>query len=66
LEQVNRSTRGEHRDLARRWKQSLVSVLEQENSPDVKEGRLVSLPYPDIDVQRYRGQNHFNPRGMHY
>jgi hypothetical protein len=65
-EKVNLAARDEHRDLTLRWRQSLVSVLEQEHSPDVKDGQLLSLSYPDIDVKRYRGENHFNPRGMHY
>lgn len=65
-EQANLAAQEEHRDLTRQWRQSLVSVLEQENSPDVRDGQLLSLPYPDIDVKRYRGVNHFNPRGMHY
>ena len=63
LEQVDLAE--QDHELARRWRQELVSLLEMENSPDVRDGELVSLPYPEIDVKSCRGENYFNPRGMH-
>jgi arylsulfatase len=66
LEQFNLAAKEQHRDLIRRWRKLLVSVLEQEHNADVQNGKLVSLPYPNIDVKRYQARNYFNPRGMHY
>jgi arylsulfatase len=66
LEQINLAAREQHSDLLHKWRKHLVSVLEQEHSTDVKKGKLVSLPYPEIDVKRYQARNYFNPRGMHY
>jgi arylsulfatase len=65
-EQINLAGREEHRELTGRWRKRLASVLEAEDSLDVREGKLQSLHYPDIDVKRLRSENHFNPRGMHY
>jgi hypothetical protein len=32
---------------------------------DVNMAELISLPCPDIEVKRYRGESYINPRGMH-
>ncbi|MBN2552639.1 MAG: sulfatase-like hydrolase/transferase [Spirochaetales bacterium] len=65
-ERVNLAAQEEHRDLTRKWRKTLASVLEQEKSPDVQDGKLVSRPYPRIEEKQYRARSTFNPRGMHY
>lgn len=65
-EQVNLAARPENGPLASDWRERLASVLEREGSPDVKDGKLVHIPYPQLDESALRSIDIFNPRGMHY
>ena len=56
----------ENASVVSEWRGRLISVLEEEGSPDVKNGELVSLPYPELDEAVLRSIDVFNPRGMHY
>ncbi len=64
-ELVNLARNPECRALTAQWRRKLVAVLEEEGSPDVRDGELVCAPYPEIDRKRLRAENIYNPRGMH-
>jgi len=65
-EQHNLAQDPNNKKLVGEWRERLIGVLEEERSPDVKDGKLVSVPYPEIDEKKLRSRNIFNPRGMHY
>ena len=65
-EQNNLAQDPNNKKLVGEWRERLIGVLEEERSPDVKDGKLVSVPYPEIDEKKLRSRNIFNPRGMHY
>jgi len=65
-EAVNLAAQPENAFLVEQWRERLVAELEEEGSPDVKRGKLVSLPYPELDEAALRSMDPFNPRGMHY
>jgi arylsulfatase A-like enzyme len=66
LASENEMAKKETASLVAEWRQRLIDVLTDERSPDVKDGRLVDIPYPEIDERRLRSLNIFNNRGMHY
>jgi len=65
-EQTNLAAQPAHASLVAEWRERLVAVLEEERSPDVRDGKLVGIPYPELDEVELRSQNIFNPRGMHF
>ncbi len=65
-ERVNLAADRGNAAIVSEWRRRLVSVLQEEMSPDVRDGKLVSLDYPEMDLEELRSQNKFNPRGMHY
>lgn len=65
-ELVNLAVKSENQSLLIQWRGKLISVLEEESSVDLVNGKLRDIPYPELDEKKLRSMNPFNPRGMHY
>ncbi|HUV06393.1 MAG TPA: sulfatase-like hydrolase/transferase [Spirochaetia bacterium] len=65
-EKVNLAQEPRNDSLVLEWRERLIEILEDERSPDVRDGGLVSIPYPELHGPHLRSHNVFNQRGMHF